>query len=145
MKKVTLFAALMAISLFASSAMAGNGKGPVGPPGGLIWADGMAYKTVGTPTTLPGHGPKDGLYVFDNLMGQHAVSESKPGDMDYNGGRWQVYVLAFTEEGLAVHDADDDGMADFELTSWEDVQTHIGLGHIEQLAMGPSLECPLIR
>ena len=117
----------------------------VGPPGGTIWADGMAFRTIATPSELPNKGPKDGIYVFDNLEGQHSVAEAKPGDQDYNGGRWQVYVLSFTEEGLAVHDADDNGMADFELTSWEDVQHHIGLGHLEQTAMGPSFVCPLIK
>jgi len=145
MKKLTLFTGVVGIALLSVVAMASNGKGPVGPPGGVIWADGMAYQTVGTPTMLPNHGPKDGIYVFDNLMGQNPVSEAKPGDMDYNGGRWQVYVLRFTDEGLAVHDADGDGMADFELTSWEQVQTHIGLGHLEMVGLGPSFECPLIK
>lgn len=116
-----------------------------GPPGGTIWADGMAFRTIATPSVLPDRGPKDGIYVFDNLDGQNAVAESKPGDQDYNGGRWQVYVLTFTEDGLAVHDANDDGVADFELTSWEMVQQHIGLGHLEQTAIGPSFVCPMIK
>ena len=80
-----------------------------GPPAGNLWADGSVYKTAITPTNLPPKGPRDGLYVFSNLMGQNPVSETKPGDADYNGGRWQVYVLAFTEAGLAVYDADGDG------------------------------------
>ncbi|MDF1544819.1 MAG: hypothetical protein P1R58_06910 [bacterium] len=117
----------------------------VGPPGGAIWADGHAYITVATPSNLPNKGPKDALYVFDNLDGQSPVSESKPGDRNYNGGRWQVHVLAFTSSGLAAHDANGDGVADFELTSWEMVQEHIGLGHLEMLGMGPSFVCPLIR
>lgn len=116
-----------------------------GPPGGAIWADGYAYKTIATPAHFKNKGPKDGIYVFDNLEGQNPVAEAKPGDQDYNGGRWQVYVLDFTDEGLAIHDADNNGMADFELTSWEDVQAHIGLGHLEMVAMGPSFECPLIK
>lgn len=140
MKKVTLslFTLLLVISL-TSILSAG------GPPGGAIWADGMVFKTIITPSSLPANGPKDGIYVFDNLGGQNPISETKPGDRDYNGGRWQVYVLAFTDEGLAIHDANDDGVADFQLTSWEEAQAHINLGHLEQVAMGPSFVCPLIK
>ncbi len=115
-----------------------------GPPAGNIWADGMMFRTVAAPNNLPGHGPKDGIYVFQGLEGQDPVAEARPGDQDYNGGRWQVYVVVFTEEGLSVHDSDDDGVADFQLTSWEAVQNHIGLGHLEVVGMGPSFVCPLI-
>ncbi|KAA3634377.1 MAG: hypothetical protein DWP97_07250 [Calditrichaeota bacterium] len=140
MKRSILLILVLSFSLVAASFVSAGG-----PPGGAIWADGHAYKTIGTPANFPDKGPKDGIYVFDNLEGQNPVAESKPGDKDYNGGRWQVYVLAFTEEGLAIHDANNDGAADFELMSWEDVQTHIGLGHLEQVAVGPSFECPLIK
>lgn len=140
MKKVisTLFVLTLLLTM-SSISHAG------GPPGGAIWADGHAYKTIATPANFTDNGPKDGIYVFDNLEGQNPVAEAKPGDQDYNGGRWQVYVLSFTEEGLAVHDANNDGVADFQLTSWEQVQTHIGLGHLEMTAVGPSFECPLIK
>ena len=123
----------------ASLALAG------GPPHGTIWADGYAFKTIGTKSSFKDVGPKDGIFVFDNLDGQNPVAEAKPGDRDYNGGRWQVYVLSFTEAGLAIHDADDDGVADFELMSWEMVQNHISLGHLEMVGLGPSFECPLIK
>ena len=136
---LSIITILTFIIAFSSPIFAG------GPPSGNFWADGTAYRTVVTPSKLPNKGPKDGLYVFEGLNGQNPVSESKPGDADYNGGRWQVYVLEFTESGLAAHDSDNDGGADFELTSWEDVQTHIGLGHLMQIAMGPSFVCPLIR
>lgn len=116
-----------------------------GPPGGAFWVDGMVFKTVVTPANLPDRGPKDGLYVFDGLEGQNPVAEAKPGDMNYNGGRWQVYVLGFTEAGLAIHDANMDGMADFQLMSWEMVEHHLDLGHLEMVAMRPSFVCPMIK
>jgi len=131
--------ASLMVMAFAVGATAG------GPPGGAIWADGMAYKTIATPGDLPAHGPKDGLFVFVGLDGQNPVAEAKPGDMDYNGGRWQVYLVAFTDDGLAIHDSNGDGVADFELTSWEMVQHHIMLGHLEPAGMGPSFVCPLIK
>ncbi|MDH3892878.1 MAG: hypothetical protein OEV49_17590 [candidate division Zixibacteria bacterium] len=140
MKKGTILTGLLAIALLiVSTATAG------GPPFGAFWADGMVFKTVIAPNSLPNKGPKDGLYVFDGLDGQNPVAEAKPGDQDYNGGRWQVYVLQFTADGIAAHDGDGDGAADFQLMSWEMVQTHIGLGHLEQVAMGPSFVCPLIK
>ena len=141
MKKLFLLIGAIGLSTvaFGLSATAG------GPPGGAFWVDGMVFKTVVTPTNLPNKGPKDGLYVFEGLGGQNPVAEAKPGDKDYNGGRWQGYVLEFTEEGIAAHDPDGDGMANFQLMSWEMVQHHLGLGHLEQIAMGPSFVCPMIK
>jgi hypothetical protein len=117
----------------------------VGPPvPDAIWGDDVLYRTVATPTTLPESGPRDGLFAFTNLDGQRSVAEAKPGDRDYNGGRWNVYLLAFTEEGLAAHDPDYDGTANFELTNWEEVVYHIYvLGHLEVVGTG-SLVCPMI-
>ncbi len=118
----------------------------VGPPAAdAIWADGDLYATVGTPSNLPDRGPKDGLFVFSGLEGQRPVSESKPGDSDHNGGRRQVYALDFTDDGVAVHDPDGNGVADFELTGWEMVQHHIALGHLPPVDMGPSFVCPLVQ
>lgn len=67
--------------------------------GGKIWADCRLFGTVGTPAHFrPGKGPFDELYnigpaggAFKN--GVTAISESKPGDQDFNGGRWHVNVL----------------------------------------------------
>lgn len=67
--------------------------------GGAIWADGELFGTVGTPAHFkPGNGPFDELYnvapagaTFKN--GVTAISESKPGDQDFNGGRWHVNIL----------------------------------------------------
>ena len=70
--------------------------------GGMIWADGILFGTIGTPASFkPTSGHFDELYVvpvdppsypgFDGGVG--AISESKPGDQDFNGGRWHVNVL----------------------------------------------------
>lgn len=66
---------------------------------GEIWADDELFATVATPTSFkPGSGNFDELYnvgvvggAFKDGVG--AISESKPGDKDYNGGRWHVNVL----------------------------------------------------
>lgn len=62
-----------------------------------IWADCDLYGGVVTPATFdPDHGPFDEIYVADYTTfkdGVGAISESKPGDQDYNGGRWHVNVI----------------------------------------------------
>jgi hypothetical protein len=62
---------------------------------GQIWADCELFGTVGTPTSFkPTSGNFDELYNTGNFKdGVGAISESKPGDRDYNGGRWHVNVL----------------------------------------------------
>ena len=143
MKKLLI--AAFALAVTAAVAAPGQGK-KLGPPArDAFWVDDQLYRTIATPTSLPDRGPKDGLYVFTNLEGQRPVGEAKPGDQDYNGGRWQVVLLAFTEAGLAAHDPDDDGVANFELTNWEQVEAHIGLGHLEVAGLGPSFVCPVIK
>jgi hypothetical protein len=90
MKKLMMcFALLAGLSAF-------NLK-PAMIPTAQIWADCYVYRTVATPTNLdPNHGPFDILYTTTTSFknGIMSISESRPGDMDYNGGRWHVYELA---------------------------------------------------
>ena len=49
-----------------------------------------------TPATFdPASDPFDELYTSGNGFkdGVPLISESKPGDQDYNGGRWHVNIL----------------------------------------------------
>lgn len=80
--------AAVAVAIPASASAAG-----VGPPGGMIYAEGRAFQTVGTPSTLPDRGPFDKLYLIDGFA---PVSDAAPGDRDYNGGRWQVVLVTGT-------------------------------------------------
>lgn len=61
-----------------------------------IWADCEPFATIGTNTSFhPDAGNFDELYNGANFAdGLGAISESKPGDQDFNGGRWHVNVLA---------------------------------------------------
>jgi hypothetical protein len=64
----------------------------VGRP--MIWADGQLYNSIATPATFKASsGNFDQLYVASFKDGIPLISESKPGDKDYNGGRWHVNVL----------------------------------------------------
>ena len=114
-----------------------------------IWANGEIYGTILTPAGFkaPPSRSTDTLYNFgmSGLMGQRAVSSSAPGDKDYNGGRWTVMMVSFTTAGLAVHDPDGDGIANFELKSEDDVMRHLAFGHFTIMDANFYFECPLIR
>lgn len=79
------------LTLAASPAAAG------GPPGLAFYVDGVLFRTIGTPTDLSGTGaPADSYDVIYALGGDLAnVAESKPGDQDYNGGRWLVLTVTW--------------------------------------------------
>ena len=86
--------------------------------GGKIWADDALYRTVGTPTQFhPGQGKFDALFTGSFKDGIGAISEAKPGDQDYNGGRWAVYALkaGVTTDYSNASSVDDLNMHDFEL------------------------------
>ena len=60
------------------------------------WVDCERFAGVVTPATFdPASDPFDQLYGGGNGFkdGVPLISESKPGDADYNGGRWHLNVL----------------------------------------------------
>ena len=97
----------------------------VGPPGGTIYAHNVAYEVIATPNTLPDRGNFDTLYVFPDCPDCASVSESAPGDRNYNGGRWKVIqAFGITEQ----------------LTNAEDVIAHAS----EFVDTGRRFSCPLV-
>ena len=77
-------------SLGAGTALAG------GPPKLSFYIDDVRYRTVGTPTDFTGTGAPD--FTFDkiyNLGTGINVADAKPGDRDFNGGRWMVYAVTW--------------------------------------------------
>lgn len=81
---------LPAVVALVAAAVAAPAQAAAGPPGGTIYVDDVAWRTVATPTSLPDRGPFDVIYVFPDCADCASVSESAPGDRDYNGGRWKV-------------------------------------------------------
>lgn len=81
-----LAAATFVLTLAVGSVAAG------GPPALSFFVDGERYRTIATPTDLSGTGAPE--HSFDRIYalgdGLINVAESKPGDTDYNGGRWVV-------------------------------------------------------
>ena len=116
---------------------------------GALWANDELFDTVLTDTSfhLPPVQSTDVLYNFmmSGLRGQRSVSESGPGDRNFNGGRWSVKLVTFTDAGKAVHDPDGDGIVNFELTNSDDVLTHQNLGHIAIMDTSIYCECPLLK
>ncbi|HMB67787.1 MAG TPA: hypothetical protein VKU85_00695 [bacterium] len=119
-------AALIACLAMAVSAFAQ----PAGPPGGMIYANDDAYKTVGTPADLPNHGNFDQIYVMGERLAN--VADAAPGDRDWNGGRWEVHMITWN-------------VTPTQYTNADDVLAAESRG---DLSIGPVVrrfECPLIR
>lgn len=115
---------------------------------GAIWANGALYDTVLTPTSfnLPPLHSTDVIFSFmmSGLQGQRSVAEAAPKDRNYNGGRWAVKMVTFTDLGKAVHDPDGDDSVNFELKSAADVFAHEALGHLIIMDTTIYFECPLL-
>jgi hypothetical protein len=89
------FSLLAGAALAASIAVAPVAAG--GPPSVGFYVDGDLYRTIATPTDLSGTGAPphsfDTIYALgDGLIN---VAEAKPGDRDYNGGRWMVTAIVW--------------------------------------------------
>jgi len=102
-----------------------------GPPGGTIYAHDVAYRTVGTPTDFPDQGNFDTIYVLGGELAN--VSDAAPGDMDYNGGRWEVRPITWVS------------ISPMQFTNAEDIHAAAQAGQIEIGEVVKRFECPLIR
>ena len=108
-----------------------------GVSGPAFWIDGALYRTVATPTDLSGTGAPSGTFdaIYSFAGNQRNVAEAKPGDRDFNGGRWQVHELAFpTGYSAALADGDTNGNGEIdstaELQSAVDAGTAVDTGRI---------------
>ena len=123
-------ALILALALVPAALARGgpdNGLGATQVFAEALWNDGELYGTVVTPKDVSSNAPAhsfDELYNFGNsgLTGQRSTIEAAPGQTDYNGGRWIVIPVTFTESGLAQFDQDNDGKIDSEFTSNEQVE-----------------------
>jgi hypothetical protein len=96
MRKPTVAVAvvLVALVLITGAAHFLNAQGPLPRP--QTWADCELFDGVVTRTDFkPESGNFDELYAGGSGFkdGVPLISESKPGDQDYNGGRWHMNVL----------------------------------------------------
>lgn len=74
-----------------------------------IWADCDLYSGIVVPANFTPHSDSfDELYVMPGGMfndGVPLISDSRPGDQDYNGGRWHLNVLKEGVDPLIYADA----------------------------------------
>ena len=118
-----------------------------GVTGPAFYVDGTAYRTVGTPSNFTETGAPDHSYdIIYNFGGlQLNVAEAAPGDPDFNGGRWQVHALSFSDYAGALADPAVDMNANDVLDSAEEVEAAIMLGYATDLGVVHSFECPVIK
>jgi hypothetical protein len=132
---------MLAAAATALALASGVQAGVTGP---AFFVDGQLYRTVNTPTDLSGTGAPahsfDTIYDFGGL--QPNVATAAPGDPGYNGGRWKVHALSFTNysAALAAYDANDSGTFD----SDEEVAAALTAGAATDLGVVKSFECPVI-
>lgn len=105
-----------------------------GPPHIGFYVDGDQYRTVGTPTDFSDTGAPSHAYdaIYALGGGLLNVAEARPGDRDFNGGRWQVFAIEWH-------------VAPYQLTSSEEVVAAAGRNELT-IADEPlrSFECPVI-
>jgi hypothetical protein len=114
-----------------------------------IWVHDALYGTVATDTSFKSPPPQSTDVIFSfmggGLEGQRSVAVYAPGDPEYNGGRWNVMLVTFTDSGKTFFDPDGDGTVNFELTNAEDVLSAAELGYLTLTEPGVYFECPLLR
>lgn len=147
MKKTIIMVSIM-VAAMVLPALAGSGKPDFGPG---LWADGQVWGTKAT-TAIPApneHNEQsfDGLFVIinsNNPDGQLPVGEAAPGNVKYNGGRWETYTVWWTELGFSDH-----GTVPV-ITSYADLLVHYMLGHVDieegspEGGPPPYFQCPLL-
>lgn len=144
MQRIAMLVALAtAVALFAATAAAAGGSGGVTGP--AFYVNGQLYRTVNTPTDLSGTGAPDSsfdtIYDFGGL--QPNVATAAPGDPGFNGGRWRVHALSFTNYAAAVAQFDTNGSGNFD--SAGEVSAALTAGAATDLGVVKSFECPVIH
>ena len=140
-----LFATLAAATLLVGSASVAAAAGSGGVGGPAFYVDGTLYRTVGTPTDLTGTGAPassfDTIYEFFGV--QTNVATAAPGDPNYNGGRWMVHGLDFTDYDAAVAAFDANDSGDFD--SDEEIAAALAAGAATDIGVVKMFVCPVIR
>jgi len=104
---VRRIASLLAIVGFLLS-IAATPVAAGGPPSLSFYVDGARYRTVGTPTDFSNTGAPDFTYdrIYALGSGLINVAEAKPGDRDFNGGRWAVMPITWNTTAVQLTSAE---------------------------------------
>jgi hypothetical protein len=144
MQRLSVIGIVTALVLVFAGGAYGGGAGGVSD-GPAFYVDGQLYRTVGTPTDLTMTGAPDHsfdtIYEFFGL--QLNVATAAPGDPGYNGGRWRVHGLNFTNYPAAVAAFDTNGSGN--LDSDEEINAALAAGAAKDIGVVKSFVCPVIR
>jgi hypothetical protein len=143
MRRFSLLAVLLvAAAVVGGTAWAAGSGGVTGP---AFYVNGQLYRTVNTPTDLSKTGAPDQsfdtIYDFGGL--QPNVATAAPGDPGFNGGRWRVHALSFSNYAAAVSQFDANGSGNFDSAS--EVQAALAAGAAVDNGVVKSFECPVIK
>ncbi|KAG9307445.1 hypothetical protein G9A89_017275 [Geosiphon pyriformis] len=103
----TLLVGIFLVSVFKVEAV---------PFDGEFWFNNVKYKTLSTPTDLTNTGAPDStfnrIYIVTAAMGgcdpdptHLQVINSAPGETNFRGGRWKIYILSFGKDCANFQDA----------------------------------------
>jgi len=120
---------VVAALLLAAPALATTGKGQ-------LFHDGSVVGTVVTPSPIAAGTGLDPFYKVTNAAdGQLGIAGVAPGDGDYHGGSWQVYLVTFKA-----------GVTPYLLTSDEAVFAARLAGDVTVTrAGGADFRCPVVQ
>ena len=138
-----MIAAVAGCALLFGVAGTAGARGVTGP---AFYVDGQPYRTVNTPTDLSNTGAPgssfDTIYDFGGLQPLN-VATAAPGDAGYNGGRWRVHGLEFTDYAAAGAMFDTNDSGDFD--SDEEVAAALAAGAATDIGVVKSFVCPVIK
>jgi hypothetical protein len=139
---MTAMASVAALAIFSGVTSAAGAQGVSGP---AFYVDGTLYRTVGTPTDLSSTGAPDRSFdtIYEFFKSQpYNVATAAPGDGDYNGGRWRVHGLEFTNYAAALAQFDANNSGDFD--SAGEVAAAIDAGAATDIGVIKQFVCPVI-
>ena len=143
MNRILLLIAVVTVSAITAGAAGAAGSGGVTGP--AFYVNGALYRTVNTPTDLTRTGGPDSsfdtIYDFGGL--QPNVATAAPGDPGFNGGRWRVHALTFTDYAAAVQQFDTNESGN--LDSASEVEAALDAGAAVDTGVVKSFECPVIH
>jgi hypothetical protein len=143
-RALRVLAAVAAGALFLAVVASPASAGVSGP---AFYVDGVVYRTVGTPTDFDNTGAPahsfDTIYEFNGL--QLNVATAAPGDRDYNGGRWMVHLLEFSNYAGALADPTVDLNGNDVLDSDAEVEAAIDEGYATDVGVVKTFECPVVK
>jgi hypothetical protein len=139
---------LLGMLLVIAAVTSADAQGAGGVGGPAFYVDGVRYRTVGTPTDLshtraPAHS-FDTLYDLGGAQPLN-VAEAAPGDRDYNGGRWMVHRIVFSNYAGAITDPAVDRNNNDVLDSDAEVLAAIAGGYATDAGVVRQFVCPVIK